>query len=162
MESKVNFRIDVTGFGCNRWAIFISTSDTGSSDSGSRAMYNAAHLTLLKSTHLHLKNFWCLDVVFLNVYSGQNMFYLTYCNFFLLLSRAKAKDFLKYSCVFSFFLWLCEIPVYIHFFDLTTRGSLLEEPQHDEWWFKSLFLLIYQIPFLWSTILKWKQQISVY
>lgn len=93
MESKVNFRIDVTGFGCNRWAIFISTSDTGSSDSGSRAMYNAAHLTLLKSTHLHLKNFWCLDVVFLNVYSGQNMFYLTYCNFFLLLSRAKAKDF---------------------------------------------------------------------
>lgn len=82
MESKVNLRIDVTGFGCNRWAIFISTSDTGSSDSGSRAMYNAAHLTLLKSTHLHLKNFWCLDVVFLNVYSGQNMFYLTYCNFF--------------------------------------------------------------------------------
>lgn len=87
---------------------------------------------------------------------------LNLLSFFLLLSRAKAKDFLKYSCVCSFFLWLCEIPVYIHFFDLTTRGSLLEEPQHDEWWFKSLFLLIYQIPFLWSTILKCKQQISVY
>lgn len=112
-------------------AIFISTSHTVSSDSGSRALYNAVHLTLLKSTHLHLKIFWGLDVVLLNVYSGQNMFYLTYCNFFLL-SRAKSRDFLNYSCVYSFFLWLCEIPVSIHFFDFTTRGSLLEEPQHDE------------------------------